>query len=413
VKKRRAVSVLLAVAVAVGVVASGTTATATQQQKKLDTQHPFRIASPQDETGSNAAVGANFKAGLDIAVKQINKAGGILNRKVVVDYQDTQSSPVKAAQVMSDMLSTGNYQAVIPSSLGATTPAIVEAINRAKILSITPNVGTKVGDPKAFPTMFGPQFDIKRTGQATACLVASYKPKRVAILGIEGPFPDSQIKEVKKKVKADGGKIVGEERYAFDATNITAQVQRIVNAKPDVIYLTAYYGAVTTALQALSDLGANNIQIVGDEQTVIAPPSTYMPKTLTPPKGMVGMGWAVNVHFGNKLTPAQKTLTDQIQAGLGSTIPVALNTFLFPIDALHLMKWAAEDAKSDSTPKMVAALETLSKRPSVRPGTTIVPNPLYSPKTHLYSGGKFYKVDFNGKVLGGTFPASSEVTPPC
>ena len=71
--------------------ASGTSGTA----PKLNTSNPFRIASPWDGTGADAAVGAEWRAALSAAVTHINQHGGILGRKVVVTYEDTQSSPVR------------------------------------------------------------------------------------------------------------------------------------------------------------------------------------------------------------------------------------------------------------------------------------------------------------------------------
>ena len=386
---------------------------------KLNTSNPFRIASPEDETGSGASVGQQFSAGLNVAVKDVNNAGGILGRKVEVTYEDTQGDPVKASQVTASMLSTGDYQAIIPTALSPTeTPAIVEQIKRAGVLSITPNVGTAVGDPSAFPTIFGPQFPDNLTGEAVGCQIASFKPKRIAILAITGAYPDGLIQNVKAEAKKIGAKVVAEERYEFTATNITAQVQQILAAKPQVIYLSAYYGAVTTALQALSDLGADNIQVVGDDETVEAPPSTFLPKGLAIPAGMAGTAWAINTYAGDTPNPAVQPFVKQVEAELGGPLPVALNTFLFPYDALQLMKWAADNAKSTSTSKMVAELETLSSKPNAKPGTLITANPGYSKKEpygHLYSAGnaQFYSVEFAGKVINGTFKRIANVTPPC
>ncbi|MDE1950052.1 MAG: ABC transporter substrate-binding protein, partial [Burkholderiales bacterium] len=53
----------------------------------------IRIASLQELSGAGATVGTNFKNGMDLAIKEINAAGGILGEKIEVTHSDTQSNP--------------------------------------------------------------------------------------------------------------------------------------------------------------------------------------------------------------------------------------------------------------------------------------------------------------------------------
>jgi branched-chain amino acid transport system substrate-binding protein len=53
----------------------------------------IKIASLQELSGTGATVGNNFKNGMDLAIKEINAAGGILGKKIEVTHSDTQSNP--------------------------------------------------------------------------------------------------------------------------------------------------------------------------------------------------------------------------------------------------------------------------------------------------------------------------------
>src|SRR5436305_1466775 len=56
-------------------------------------QSTIRIASLQELSGTGATVGTNFKNGMDLAIREINAAGGILGKKIDVTHSDTQSNP--------------------------------------------------------------------------------------------------------------------------------------------------------------------------------------------------------------------------------------------------------------------------------------------------------------------------------
>ena len=56
-------------------------------------QATIKIASLQELSGGGATAGTNFKNGMDLAIKEINAAGGILGKKIEVTHSDTQSNP--------------------------------------------------------------------------------------------------------------------------------------------------------------------------------------------------------------------------------------------------------------------------------------------------------------------------------
>ena len=372
----------------------------------IDTSHPFRIASPWDGTGASAAVGKEWRTALEVATDKINANGGILGREVVVDYQDTQSDPVKAGQITSDMSASGKYQAVIATSAGATSPAIDQAVIRAKILGVFPTLNPDLDQASKAPTLFDNVYTASYAGAATACIGAHFNPKRVAILAIQGTYPDAMIKSVKAKMSQIGAQVVETERYAFTATDITAQVQKIIGAKPDVVFLFAYFASVATALQAFQNLGATNLQIVGDDETMTAAPSIYLPSTTKIPPGMIGENWAFNSLVNGTLTPSQKDVISAIGAKIGGKFSAVVGTYAYDYDALYEVKWAAEAAKSDATDKMVAQLNSLSTKPNVNTGAPIISNPGYSADFHAARGGQYYADDFTGFSADGATVAA-------
>jgi ABC-type branched-subunit amino acid transport system substrate-binding protein len=386
--------VLLLVAGACGRGGTATTASPTE----------FRIASPVDRTGSDAAVGKFWSTGLDAAVKAVNAGGGILGRKVVVDYSDTQSNPQTASQVANDMLASGKYQALIPAASNAMSQPILQAVNRSKILAVGTGPLLDMGDPTKYPTVFDVKYDAQAQGEATGCLAATFHPKRVAFLHIDDPFPTAQIKAMTPILTSGGAQIVADEAYPFAATDITAQVQKIKQAQPDVLVLFAYFNSLSVAIKAINTVDLTGVQVVGDAEVAAAPPSSFLAAGTPLPKNIVAMQWQINSRVDGKLSAAQQTAVDAISPGIDGKFSAVLATYLYTYDALKLIKWAAEKANSDKTTDMVKELETLGAAGNPGPGTFITADPPYSATTHR-NGGPMYAVNIAGEYVGGTFPA--------
>ena len=372
----------------------------------------FRIASPIDKTGSDAAVGGFWSAGLDAAVKAVNAKGGIMGRKVVVDYKDTQSNPQTASQVTDSMLSTGDYQAVIPTSSGPMSQPILQVVNRYKILAVGTGPMLDMSNPKLYPTSFDVKYSADSQGKAVGCMAVSYHPKRVAFLHIEDPFPEAQIKSMTPELEASGATVVADESFPFAATDITPQVQKIKAAHPDLLVVLAYFNAMSTAIKGIDAIGLDNVQIVGDAEAAAAPPSSFLASSTRMPENFVAMQWAVNTRVDGQLTAGQKTAINAVSPALKGQFNAVLATYLYTYDALELIKWAAEKAKSDDSSDMVKQLESLSGTPSENTNAYIVNPPPYSSSFHG-NRGKMYVVDVSGKYISGTFPEVRPIPASC
>ena len=93
-------------------------------------QATIKIASIQELSGGGATVGTNFKNGMDLAIKEINAAGGILGKKIEVTHSDTQSNPGVAKGLAQKAVDDGAFAVFGPGysgsmivSMAATTAA--------------------------------------------------------------------------------------------------------------------------------------------------------------------------------------------------------------------------------------------------------------------------------------------------
>jgi len=73
----------------------------------------IRIGAVLPLTGSAAVWGQNAKMGLEIALEEVNAAGGPQGKKVKIIYEDSQSEPTKAVSALQKLISTDRVPVVI------------------------------------------------------------------------------------------------------------------------------------------------------------------------------------------------------------------------------------------------------------------------------------------------------------
>jgi ABC-type branched-subunit amino acid transport system substrate-binding protein len=99
---------------------------------------PIKIGIVTATSGLNAAFGTDQIRGAQLAVKQINAAGGILGRPVVLIERDDKLQPAEAAKQVEDLIANEKVDLITGSVSAATTVAINEVTKRANVLHFSP-----------------------------------------------------------------------------------------------------------------------------------------------------------------------------------------------------------------------------------------------------------------------------------
>ena len=98
---------------------------------------PIVIGSISPNTGSLAAYGTGITTGIELAVEQINAAGGILGRPVQMVTTDDQGDPTECLNAFNSLVSQG-IGLVIGSATSGCTSAITEAANEEEVCLLSP-----------------------------------------------------------------------------------------------------------------------------------------------------------------------------------------------------------------------------------------------------------------------------------
>src|SRR5579863_2149464 len=169
----------------------------------------IQIADVAELSGGGATVGTNWKNGIDLAVEEINAAGGILGHKIVVTHADSQSNPGVARAQVQKALDSNPYVLLGPGysgSVKATAPLAADA-GVTQIMGGEAAELTQMGDKFLFRTSFGQQSTMPKVAKYMA---EEMKAKAVAVVWVNNDFGKGGREAIEKALKDLGVQIVAD-----------------------------------------------------------------------------------------------------------------------------------------------------------------------------------------------------------
>lgn len=290
------------------------------------------------QTGDLAFLGPPEFAGVQTAIDDINAAGGVLGKDVVQVKADSGDGTPDIAGAQVDKLIAAKADAIIGAAASGVSMSVIGKITDAGLVQVSPaNTSPAFDDPKTDPhnLYFRTAPSDVLQGAVLANTILGDGHKNVAIMARQDSYGELLASQVEKGVKAGGGTVVEKILYSADATNFTAEVNKLAAAKPDAIALIAF-NETTKIIPAMvaKNVGPKNQQIYFVDGNT-ADYSKDLPKgTLT----------------GVKATYPGAELTGDFRARLLKTDP-GLKDFTYgpeAYDATTLVALAAVAAKSDN-----------------------------------------------------------------
>ena len=196
---------------------------------------PIQIVNLLELSGAGASVGTNLKNGAELAVKEINAAGGILGRKIELTTLDTQTNPGVAKALAQKAVDMDAYAVIGPIFSGSITVSMNET-RRAEIPNFTGAAAaavTQQGNPYIFRTNF--------TQAASMPKVARYikeqlKAQTVDVIYINNDFGKGGRDEFIKAAQAMGLKIGADVSTDQNQLDFSAAVLKAKQSSGDVLF---------------------------------------------------------------------------------------------------------------------------------------------------------------------------------
>ncbi len=200
------------------------------------------------QTGSLAFLGPPEFAGVDLAVKDINAAGGVLGKPVVNVKGDSGDTDSGIAPDEADQLIKAKADVIIGAASSGVTATVIDKIMSAGVVQFSPaNTSTTFDEGKyAEPDLYfrTAPSDILQ-GAVLSNLILKDQRKNVAILARQDAYGETLAAEVKKGLEAGGSTVATTEFYGEKATSYDSQIQAIADSKPDAVVLIAFEETTT------------------------------------------------------------------------------------------------------------------------------------------------------------------------
>ena len=209
-------------------------------------------------TGSQAAFGQAHKNGYAIALEEINAKGGILGKKVELDYYDDQSKPDQAVQGVNKLVDQDHVPIILGSYSSESTRAIVPVVTAKQIPLIIPTAVAEnimeTGSPWVFRLCAGSDDYAKWT---LDFLKHNGNPKTIAIVYENTNFGLANFKSMETEAKAAGLNVVDTEAYQASSPDYKSLLQRVKAKNPQVVYFASYLLDATTLMRQSEQMDFN------------------------------------------------------------------------------------------------------------------------------------------------------------
>ncbi len=220
-------------------------------------------------SGPVATYGDASVQGIELAVEEINAAGGIDGKPIEIIKYDTKSEPAEATTLATKLMTQDDVITVIGPATSGSFKATIPVANQNHVPVVSgsataEDVTVSNGQVQeyAFRTCFSDSFQ----GTAMANFAAKDLGAKTAVIikDTSSDYAKGLAENFASTFKADGGTIVGEEGYVAGDTDFNAILTSIRSKDFDVIYLPGYYNEVGLIIKQARALGITAPILGGD-----------------------------------------------------------------------------------------------------------------------------------------------------
>ncbi len=348
-RKRLAVMLvaLLLVAALFSTVLTGCGGNSKQASEKK--AEPIKIGAVAPVTGPAATYGKSTKQGYEMALEEWNAKGGVLGRKVEMIFEDDKADPTEAANAFSKLINDNHVVAIVGSVTSSCSLAGAPIAQRAGVPMITPtSTNPKVTEQGDY--IFRACFIDPFQGTVAAKFVYdNLKARKAGVIYDVGQDYNTGLAEFfKKGFEKLGGQVVAYEGYPDGTTDFNAQLTKILDAKPDVIYCPNYYNDDGLIAKQARSLGFTGPIVGGDGWD-------------SPDLVKIGGDAVNNCYFTNHFSkddkrPEVQNFVSKYTSKYGEA-PDALAALGY--DAMNIMLTAIQNAGSTDGAKIKDALKNI------------------------------------------------------
>src|SRR6201993_4042002 len=228
-------------------------------------QDTIKIGEFGSLTGDNASFGTSQNNGVQMALEEINAAGGVLGKKINLTVEDNETKQGETTTIARKLISQDHVVAIIGEVASSKTLEAAPIAQASKI----PLIATAATNPAV--TQTGDYvFRVCFTDDFQAVVIARFvletlqKRKIAFMTDVKQDYSVGLTEIAKEYFEKNGGEIVKEQSYSSDDKDFRAQLTAIKAANPDVIIITGYYPEASLIAKQARQFGINATLVGGD-----------------------------------------------------------------------------------------------------------------------------------------------------
>lgn len=219
---------------------------------KQSGQETIRIGFLAPLTGEEAIFGENEQKGINLAVEQINAAGGVNGKKIEIVVEDSKCDPKLATNAAQKLITVDKVVAVVGDTCSAGVLAIAPIATEAQVPFITPVAGSDAISGIS-PYIFRNFIPNREYASFAATYIRDVlKKDKVAVLYSNSAYGENMADDFLRLWK---GTVVSRHGYASETKDFRSILAEIKATDPELIYLTSYYNDGALILKQARELG--------------------------------------------------------------------------------------------------------------------------------------------------------------
>lgn len=323
----------------------------------------IHVALTAPITGDYAEYGVNFKRSVEMGIDEINAAGGVLGKKLILSVGDSKGDPKEAATLAQKWVSDSTIVAQIGDFTSSCCMAAQPIYDRAGMVQLSPTSShTKFapGSIWSFGIVGTQAFEQPHMANLA---VNRLGLKKLAVLYINNDWGKDTQKYFKENLEKLGGSVVATESFFQGEKDFNASLTKLKQSKPDALYLAAMYNDVAMISQQREKLNWS--------LPVLGPSSLNSPQLIELGGTSVNGIYTIVSFFTKDSDPRIQTYVKGFQSRYSATpnFHAAL-----AYDAIHLLADAIKRAGSTDRKAIRDALAQAKDFPGLTGKITFTPN---------------------------------------
>ena len=200
---------------------------------------PIKLGTLTPLTGSGGAYGPVMADAVKKAAAEINKAGGVLGRELVIISEDDQTNPEAGLRAARKLIDVDKVSAIMGTWASSVTTAVAPVCWQSGVFLATVSGADSITKLPHQGFIIRTQPNTTLQGRKFGEFALELGAKNVAFVSPQTPFTESQFAALTKAVEAAGGK-TSILIYDDKKTTLRTEVDQVLRAKPDAIVMGGY-----------------------------------------------------------------------------------------------------------------------------------------------------------------------------